>query len=38
MKKYRVREGSFIDQVRVCLTLAAFVALLMWGTVTSYPM
>jgi len=38
MKKYRVREGSFIDHFRYCMALAVFVAILGLAAVTSYPM
>jgi len=38
MKKYRVREGSFIDHFRWCFALAVFVAILGVATITSYPM
>ena len=38
MKKYRVREGSIADWMRIVMTAAAFWTVFFWAMLTTYPM
>lgn len=37
MKKYRVRQGSFIDYFRYGMTGLLFGALIAWAAINTYP-
>lgn len=37
MKKYRVREGSMADHLRICAAGAGFWAVIFAAIITTYP-